>query len=71
MNEDYAAWSVEFTLPVTEERRYARNYTLTVLCRTLQQAVDRTMKAHPDATLHVVRRASSRGEVLFVGEVPG
>ena len=65
MNEnEIGIWTVEYTLPVKEGRRYAYNQTCTVASTSLSRALQVLLEKYPDATVHAAHKRG-RGELLI------
>lgn len=70
---DIGIWTVHFTLPKTEARRYVYNEECTVVSDTLPNALVVLLNKYPDAVVHDANKRG-RGELLVdprVGLVEG
>lgn len=66
-------WTVQYTLPVAPDRRYASQRECTVASDTLPNALAVLLTKYPEATIHTANKRG-RGELLVdarVGLVDG
>lgn len=63
--KDLVSFAIEYTDPPTEGRRWARNGQVNVVTSTVERAIEVFREHNTEATLHVVRRVSSKRMTLL------
>lgn len=63
-------FAIEYVEPPTEDRRWARNMHMEVICRSVERAIELLReRVGPDPVIHVVRRVGRESTLLVDKEL--